>query len=56
MQAEMKHEENLKTGERASSTRNNTWYIVGGAVLALFAYGVITSLPDIKRYWRITRM
>jgi hypothetical protein len=54
----MKHEENLKTGERAAaaSSRVGVWHIVGGAVLALFAYGVITSLPDIKRYLRIRRM
>jgi hypothetical protein len=51
----MTHDENLKTGGRASS-RKSVWYIVGGTVLALFAYGVVTSLPDIKRYLRIMRM
>jgi hypothetical protein len=55
MELAMKREENLKTGGRASS-RFGLWHIIGGAVVALFAYGVITSLPDIKRYWRIRHM
>jgi hypothetical protein len=32
------------------------WKIIGGAVLALVATGVITNLHDIKRYIRISTM
>lgn len=31
-------------------------YIIGGAILALFALTVIMSLTDIRRYIRISRM
>lgn len=55
MRSEMKHEEKSKTVEKASS-HFSIWHIVGGTVLALFAYGVVASLPDIKRYLRIRRM
>jgi hypothetical protein len=34
----------------------NIWLIIGGAALALVAVGVITQLPDIKRYIRISTM
>lgn len=50
----MRHDESLE-GRRWSSHVSG-WRLVGGAVLALVAYGVITSLPDIKRYLRIRRM
>jgi hypothetical protein len=32
------------------------WSIVGSAALALVAAAVIVSLPDIKRYIKISRM
>jgi hypothetical protein len=32
------------------------WYFIGGAALALVAVGIITQLPDIKRYIRISTM
>jgi hypothetical protein len=51
----MKHKESLETGRRKSS-HVNVWYIVGGAVLALAAAGLITSLHDIRRYLRIRSM
>ncbi len=38
------------------SARGNIWRIVGGAVAALVAYGVITNMHDIRRYLRIRRM
>ncbi len=38
------------------SVGNTAWMIVGGAVLALAAAAVIVSLPDIKRYIRISTM
>jgi hypothetical protein len=50
----MKRDESLEG--RGWSSHVSAWRLVGGAVLALVAYGVITSLPDIKRYLRIRRM
>jgi hypothetical protein len=41
---------------RRSSSGVSVWRIVGVAALALAAYGVITQLPDIKRYIRISTM
>ena len=35
---------------------HTVWKIVGGLALAVVAAGVVASLPDIKRYIRITRM
>ncbi len=34
----------------------NMWSIVGGAALLLAAAAVVMSLPDIKRYIKISRM
>jgi hypothetical protein len=34
----------------------NMWSIVGGAALLLAAAAVVVSLPDIKRYIKISRM
>ncbi|HZJ45567.1 MAG TPA: hypothetical protein VFD63_17455 [Pyrinomonadaceae bacterium] len=34
----------------------HVWKIVVGLALAAVAAGVVASLPDIKRYIRITRM
>ena len=39
-----------------SSAGNTAWKIVGGAVLALAAAAVISSIPDIKRYIKISTM
>jgi hypothetical protein len=50
----MERDESLEG--RGWSSHVSVWRLVGGAVLALVAYGVITSLPDIKRYLRIRRM
>jgi Family of unknown function (DUF6893) len=38
------------------SANHLVWKIVGGAALALVAAGLITSLSDIRRYIRISRM
>ncbi len=38
------------------SSNHLVWKIVGGAALALAAAGIITSLHDIRRYIRISRM
>ncbi len=51
----MKHHESSETGCRWPS-RLSAWHIVGGAALALVAYGVIANLHDIRRYLRMTRM
>lgn len=34
----------------------NMWSIFGGAALLLAAAAVVVSLPDIKRYIKISRM
>lgn len=34
----------------------NLWSLVGGAALLLAAAAVVVSLPDIKRYIKISRM
>lgn len=31
-------------------------YVIGGAILAIIAVAVISSLPDIMRYIRINKM
>lgn len=41
---------------RRRSSGVNVWMLIGGAALALVAVGVITQLPDIKRYIRISTM
>jgi len=41
---------------RRKSSGFSIWYLIGGAALALVAVGVITQLPDIKRYVRISTM
>lgn len=38
------------------ASKHLVWKIVGGAVVALVAAGVITSLHDIRRYIRIRNM
>jgi hypothetical protein len=38
------------------SSRHLVWKIVGGMALALAATSLITSLHDIRRYIRISRM
>jgi hypothetical protein len=41
---------------RGRSSGVNVWFIIGGAALAPVVAGVITQLPDIKRYVRMTTM
>jgi hypothetical protein len=44
-------------GHRRKKDSNHLlWKIAGGAALALVGAGVIRSLPDIKRYIRISTM
>lgn len=42
--------------EPRQSSRHLVWKIVGGVVLAVTATALITSLHDIRRYIRISRM
>jgi hypothetical protein len=41
---------------KKKKSSNPVWKIVGGAALAVVAAGVIMSLPDIKRYIKISTM
>ncbi|MDQ3255283.1 MAG: hypothetical protein M3R15_15520 [Acidobacteriota bacterium] len=53
----MKRNQSLE--RRSSSSKSigtNMWSIVGGAALLLAAAAVVVSLPDIKRYIKISRM
>lgn len=38
------------------SSNHTIWKVVGGAALVALAVGVAVSLPDIKRYIKITTM
>jgi len=51
----MKHKESLATESRRSS-HVSVVRVVGGAVIVLAAVAVLTSLHDIRRYWRMVRM
>ena len=51
----MKRNRSLERRERGSSGLN-LWPIVGGAALLVAAAAVIVSLPDIKRYIKISTM
>lgn len=45
----------LERRERRSSGMS-FWSILGGAALVVIAAGVIVSIPDIKRYIKISNM
>lgn len=51
----MKQNQSLERRDRRP-TGMNMWSIVGGAALLLAAAAVVVSLPDIKRYIKISRM
>ena len=51
----MKRNESLQRRERSSSNVT-IWSIVGGVALIAAAAAVIVSLPDIKRYIKISTM
>jgi hypothetical protein len=55
---EMERRNNQQMAEHRCETTvaGTAWKIVGGAALALVAAAVIVSLPDIKRYIRISTM
>jgi hypothetical protein len=50
----MRRGESMERRERKSSM--NVWTIVGGLALVAAAAAVIVSLPDIKRYIKISTM
>lgn len=60
----MHHNEEIERRENRQMSRHQhqtsaaatAWKIVGGTALALVAAAVIVSLPDIKRYIRISTM
>lgn len=52
----MKHNQTLEKRERRQCGSSSMWPIVGGAALLLAAAAVVVSLPDIKRYIKISRM
>ena len=45
-----------KDSSQLSSFGRSAWSIIGGAVLASVVVAVISSIPDIKRYIRISTM
>lgn len=51
-----RHNQQMSEHQCESSVAGTAWKIVGGTVLALVATAVIVSLPDIKRYIRISTM
>ncbi len=50
----MRRSDSMERRERKSSM--NVWTIVGGLALVAAAAAVIVSLPDIKRYIKISTM
>ncbi len=55
---EMERRDNQQMSRHQSKTSvaATAWKIVGGTALALVAAAIIVSLPDIKRYIRISTM
>ncbi|CAN5422310.1 hypothetical protein BH20ACI1_BH20ACI1_04710 [soil metagenome] len=55
---EIERRDNQRMSRHQSETTaaGTAWKLVGGAALALVAAAVIVSLPDIKRYIRISTM
>ena len=41
---------------RKKSSNHIVWKLIGGAALAAVATGLVMSLPDIKRYIKISTM
>jgi uncharacterized protein DUF6893 len=46
----------MESARASQPSGHLVWKIIGGAALALAAAGLITSLQDIRRYIRISRM
>lgn len=51
----MENKKYLET-RRKESSGGTFWKVLGGAALVAVAVAVVTSLPDIKRYIKISRM
>lgn len=54
-QSVMRRSESLERKTRKSGGLG-VWSIIGGAALVIMAAAVLTSLPDIKRYIKISTM
>lgn len=50
-----RNNQRISTGRNESSA-GTAWKIVGGVTVALIAAAVIMSLPDLKRYIKISTM
>ncbi len=50
------NDQRMATHQCETSVAGTAWKIVGGTALALVAAGIIISLPDIKRYIKISTM
>jgi len=46
----------MKLFNSRKSSNHTVWKIVGGAALVALAVGVAVSLPDLKRYVKISTM
>ena len=54
---ERKRNETALAGQKCESMLGGTgWKIIGGAALVLLVAGVAATLPDIKRYIKISTM
>jgi hypothetical protein len=51
----MKQNQSLERRDRRP-TGVSAWSLIGGAALLLAAAAIVVSLPDIKRYIKISRM
>ena len=51
-----RNNQRMSKHQSETSVAATAWKIVGGTALALVAAAVIVSLPDIKRYIRISTM
>lgn len=50
------YKQEMEDHQCESSIGNTAWKIVGGTALALVAAAVIVTLPDLKRYIKISTM
>ena len=52
----MKREESLERRSERRSSGLTLWSVIGGIAIVAAAAAVIVSLPDIKRYIKISQM
>ena len=46
----------MKNTGKSSSPAKSIWYAIGGAALVAVIAGVLSAIPDIKRYLKIRSM